>query len=270
MRARILFISLASFWVVMNVLLWRAEYGPRRTVGGSVPVELVWRRMLTAPDSSSLSVFHHGQKIGFCHWTTSVGEELSRLKADEGPPEGMVRRVTGYRLELEGNIAWEEFTNRVRFDCSLKLSTNQLWQEFTLRFNLRPTVCEIHSVADEQFLRLLVDDGVDGFERRIKFSELQSPETLLPELAGPLAFGALAGLRGLGGGRSVASLSDAIRCEARNDTIKLGPAQVRAYRLQARWLDRFQAVLWVSRVGEILRAELPDELVLENDQLANF
>ena len=45
---------------------------------------------------------------------------------------------------------------------------------------------------------------------------------------------------------------------------------MRAYRLQARLLDRYQARIFVSRVGEILRVDLPDEVVLLNDQLANF
>jgi len=45
---------------------------------------------------------------------------------------------------------------------------------------------------------------------------------------------------------------------------------VRAYRLQTRLLDRFQALIFVSSVGEILRIELPDEIILVNDQLTNL
>jgi hypothetical protein len=40
--------------------------------------------------------------------------------------------------------------------------------------------------------------------------------------------------------------------------------------LEASAADRYSAVLFVSRVGEILRMELPDGLVLVNDQLAGF
>src|SRR5438552_13877136 len=145
MISRAALILITVFWITMNVLLWRAEYGPQRAAGASVPPELVWQKMLTAPDSSSLSIFHHGAKIGFCHWMTSVGEDLSKLKGDEAPPEGMIERVTGYRIQFEGNLSLPDVPGRVRFDCNLKLATNQVWEEFSGRLNLRPTVWEVRS-----------------------------------------------------------------------------------------------------------------------------
>ena len=57
---------------------------------------------------------------------------------------------------------------------------------------------------------------------------------------------------------------------ARNDWLKIGHAQVRVYRLQARLLDRYQIVVLVSRVGEILRVELPNGLLLVNEALSNL
>jgi hypothetical protein len=35
-------------------------------------------------------------------------------------------------------------------------------------------------------------------------------------------------------------------------------------------LDKYQLTIFISRVGEILRVELPDEILLVNDQLAAF
>src|SRR5580765_1815800 len=154
MLSRFAFILITLFWLAMNVLLWRVEYARRSSAGSSVPTTLVWQKMLTAPDSSSLTILHHGKKIGFCHWTTSVGEELSRLTEAEAPPEGMVRQMSGYRIQLEGNLALEDFAGRLRFDSHLKLDPRQLWQEFDLRLNLRPTLLEIHSVAAEKTIHL--------------------------------------------------------------------------------------------------------------------
>jgi hypothetical protein len=45
---------------------------------------------------------------------------------------------------------------------------------------------------------------------------------------------------------------------------------VRVYRLQARLLDRYQIVVVVSRVGEILRVELPNGLLLVNEALSTL
>src|SRR5437879_928466 len=117
MLYRAAFIVITLFWLLMNVLLWRAEYGDRSPAHTPVPAEVVWQKMLTAPDTSSLTIFHHGKKIGFCHWITSVGQELSKLREEDAPPEGMVPRVGGYRIQLEGNLALPDFPNRVRFDC---------------------------------------------------------------------------------------------------------------------------------------------------------
>jgi len=79
MLSRITLIALALFWLCMNVLLWRAEFGGRDSAASTVPAAVVWNKMLTAPDSSSLTVLHHGKKVGFCHWVTSVGEELASM-----------------------------------------------------------------------------------------------------------------------------------------------------------------------------------------------
>ena len=54
------FILVTAFWVAMNVLLWRAEYGSRNA-GVPVPLDLVCRKILTAPDASAMSVFQDGQ-----------------------------------------------------------------------------------------------------------------------------------------------------------------------------------------------------------------
>src|SRR5436190_21743205 len=119
MLSRVALILITLFWLLMNVLLWRAEYTGRGSAGSGLPAAVVWQKMLTAPDSSSLSILHQGKKIGFCHWMTSVGEELSQLTAADAPPEGMVKKMTGYRIQLEGNLALEDSATHVRFDGSL-------------------------------------------------------------------------------------------------------------------------------------------------------
>ena len=47
----------------------------------------------------------------------------------------------------------------------------------------------------------------------------------------------------------------------------VGRTELRVYRLEARLLGRYRAVLIVSPVGEILRVELPDDLVMVNEAL---
>ena len=61
-----------------------------------------------------------------------------------------------------------------------------------------------------------------------------------------------------------------LKWEARNDRLTIGSNPVRVYRLEARLFDRYRAILFVSPVGEILRVELPDDILLTNDALSNL
>ena len=100
MRSRFLLLCIAVFWVTMNFLLWRTEYSSHAG-GEPVPAELVWRKILTAPDASSLSIYQHGERSGFCEISTSVEMEMAKLDEDKPPPEGIIARA-GYQIRLNG------------------------------------------------------------------------------------------------------------------------------------------------------------------------
>ena len=267
MAARSLLLLLTIFWVSMNVLLWRAEYGGRPGLESMVPAHIVWEKMLTAPDSSSLTIFHKGKKIGFCHWITSVGEALEKLSANETPPEGMVGKIVNYRLELDGNVMLDNSADRLRFDSHLTLGPDQKWQDVELRLNLRPSSWEVRSAAIEKKVRVSWQEETQKFERVFEFSELENPGALVAEFGGPFSAALLnaIGLPFTRNGNRAPALG--LQWEARHESIKLGHSAIRVYRLQARLLERFAIVVFVSRVGEILRVELPDGIVLANDQL---
>ena len=57
------------------------------------------------------------------------------------------------------------------------------------------------------------------------------------------------------------------RWDSRQDWLKIGSAKLRCYRLQTRVLEKHQATIYVSRVGEILRVELPTNIVLQNTRM---
>ena len=104
----------------MNVLLWRAEYGARGH-GVPVPVDLVWRKILTAPDASSLTVYQGAKKTGFCEFSTSVEQAMAALDEDQLPPEGLVKQA-GYQIRFDGNVSLGDFTNRLTFDGRIQFS----------------------------------------------------------------------------------------------------------------------------------------------------
>ena len=267
MLSRVAFLAVTLFWLTMNVLLWRAVSGSRETGTSAVPVKLVWEKVLTSPDSSSLSVIHHGTRTGFCHWITSVGEEWANV-SEENIPNGTTGAARSYRLRLEGGVIVPELTNRIRFEGSLKVGADHAWQQLDLSVTIRPVTWQIHAAAAEQTVKWTAQDGGDRFEHTFKFSDLQDPGALLGEFMGPFAGEWLAQTGRPPGAAGAASLNTGVNWEACEDTLWIGHAQARVYRLQARLLDRYRITLIVSRVGEILRVELPDDLVLVNDQLS--
>ena len=263
MISRLTFFLIAVFWVAMNVLLWRAEYGSRGS-GVPVPVTLVWRKILTAPDASSLSIYQDGERSGFCEFSTSVETEMAKLDEDKPPPEGVVT-TAGYQIRLNGNTSLGSFTNRLRFDGRLNFSSNRQWRELNLKLSSHTASVEIHSSATNQMVHLKITTDGNVIERDIAFADLEDANALLRTFAGNFS-GGLAGvldLPVLPQGSAAFALN--IRWEAHRDRLKIGNEPVSVYRLETRVLDH-PIVIYVSTLGEILRVELPDGLIATLDE----
>lgn len=258
------------FWGVMTVLLWQSEFGGGKKVGSHVSAAVVWNKVLTSPDVSSLTIYHKKKKIGFCRWAATIGELKPNTNQEPFAPEGLVTEFKDFALNVEGNVVIDEFNNRARFEMDLKLTTNHAWQEFHLRITIRPDAWEIHSVAAEQSLVLKGQDPDGNWEKVFKFAELKNPDRLVQEVAGPVAWMFLGSLGLPQSSKSLSGVSLGLKWEARNDFLQLGHSQVRVYRLETKFFDRFPIVLIVSRVGEILRLELPHNLHAVNEAFSSM
>jgi hypothetical protein len=254
MIPRLTFFFIAAFWVTMNVLLWRAEYGAH---GGeiSVPVELVWRKILTAPDASSLNVFQDGQRTGFCEFSTGVGTEMAELDENSPPPEGIAAHA-GYKIQMNGNVGIGEFTNRVHFNGQLQFSSAREWRELNLKVSSRLGTVEIHSLATNQTVHLKITSDGATIERDLKFADLQNPNALLRAFAGDFGGGFLGRFDLPGVPQNSAALAQNIRWEAHRDRLMIGREPVSVYRLETQVLQN-KIVIYVSTLGEILRVKLP-------------
>jgi hypothetical protein len=272
MGTRIWIGLVTAFWVTMGVLLWRAEFGSRGQPGSAVPASMVWQRILTAPDTSQLEIRHQTNRVGFCRWRPELGEEIApgdELLEDD-PVEGMVRRVVHYTIDFDGNLTLPDWPTRVRFSAMLQLDTNRVWQKFEAELTMRPDTYSVRADAVRKTIEVRVDAGGDRFNRVYQFSDLQNPQKLLHELGGPMLPAMVAAL---GVPLSTNQLNPASlgwRWEARSDSLLVGRNRVRAYRLHSRLVDRYDLTLYVSPVGEILRAELPGQIVLVNDAISGL
>jgi hypothetical protein len=252
MAARLFFFAVAVFWLTMNALLWRAEFGSH---GGDtpVPVELVWRKILTAPDASSLTVFQGGDRMGYCEFATSVGQEMSNMDADRPPPEGLAKRA-GYQIHLAGNVAFGDFTNRVKFDGRFQFSSVREWQALDLKISAHDFTAEIHSLATNQAVHLKISSDGGVLERNLTFADLQNPGAVVRALTGGGSefFSGLFDLPQL----AASPAAQKLQWRANRVRVKLGGDSVPVYRLETEVLGRTVTVD-VSTLGEILRVELP-------------
>jgi hypothetical protein len=271
MRSRIFFAVIAGFWLVMNFLLWRSQSGAHSQIGSAIPVEIVWDKILTAPDDSSLDIYDHEKKIGFCHWAATVGgatQALNQSLSEDYEPDGLIPQPSGYALSLEGNAAIFG-TNRVRFEMHLRLSTNQAWQDFHLNTKMRPTVSDIHAIAAAQKIMIKMDGGDGSWQKTLKFSDFQHPESLLEEFGGT-------GLLGFAGAanlslqkESITQAAAGLQWEAHEDWMQFGHSRVRVYRLETEFFGQ-HLYIFTSRVGEILWVEAPDKLTFRNEAFSHF
>ena len=272
MRTRLWIAVVTVFWLVMSVLLWRSEFGHHRPFASTVPAPMVWQKMLTAPDASNLEIWHGTNRVGYGRWRSDVGQEIATgaLLSEDDPIEGLVPRLAYYTLDFDGNVTLPDFPGRVRFSLALRLDTNRVWQTLDARVMLRPDAYELSVNAPAETARVHVDAGGDRFDRVFRFADFQNPQKLLQEFGGPMMpmMAASLGVPLATNQFSAASLG--LHWEARNDFIMAGRNRVRAYRLQARLFDLHRITFFVSPVGEILRAELPGNLILVNEALAGL
>jgi hypothetical protein len=263
MLPRVTFLSIAAFWIAMNILLWRSEYGSRGS-GIPVPVDLVWRKILTAPDASPLTVYQGGQKNGFCQFSTSIEQAMAALN-EELPPEGTVGHA-GYQIRFDGNISLGEFTNRFKFGGRLHFSSFHVWRELSLKISAHGAAVEIHSTATNQTVHLKITGDGAVIERDFTFADFQNPNTLLRTFAGDFGGGLLGDLDLPAVPQTATALASNLRWEAHRDRLMVGRESVSVYRLETRVLDH-PIVIYVSTLGEILRVELPGGMIATLDQM---
>lgn len=244
----------------MNGLLWRAEFGSR---GGDteVPAVLVWRKVLTAPDASSLSVYQNGDRMGYCEVSTSLGQQMASVDVDKPPPEGLAKQA-GYQIHFAGNISFGDFTNRLKFDGTVQYATPRQWRELRLRVTSRLSAVDIYSQATNQSLHFRISNEGVVLERDLKFADLHNPASILRTFlddfgGGLLNFIELPELPPAGG--------QGVEWQAVRTRMKVGTETLPVYRVETFALG-YKVRIFISTLGEVLRVELPGDIVARIDQ----
>jgi hypothetical protein len=271
---RLVLLVLALFWGVMTYLLWRSEYGGAGDFGSPLPVDVVWQRMLTAPDDSALEIRHGRDRIGRVVWAPNVGQELAAGKVDDLAQEGRVLAATHYSIDLDGLVQPVPDERGYRLTSQVRFATNNAWEAFSLRVSQRPDRWLINADATNRTVELsLLQDGAE-LARTFTFDELARPDKLLAEFGAPwaaaLLAGALPGGALTGAGFAPERLAAGIKVDARQDWFEIGNSRLRAYRLRLQLSENLRVTIFLSRAGEILRAEFPDHWVFINEKFLGY
>jgi hypothetical protein len=264
MIARLTFLGITAFWITMNVLLWRMEFGPQHD-DMPVPLALVWGKILTAPDASSLSIYQNNIRMGYCELATDVGQEMAKFDADKPPQEGAFSQ-TGGQVHLAGNMAVGDFTNRVKFDARVQFNPVREWQELTLKVTFHGTIVEFHSLATNQTVELkITGEGEPAITRTLAFADLKNPATVIHIFTGNLMDGLLGEMDFPALAAAPASPGPWV---GRRTRLKIGAEFVPVYQLETRLLDR-AITIDVSTLGEILQVDLPGNITARIDALSH-
>jgi hypothetical protein len=263
MRPRLFFLAVTLFWLAMNYLLWRSQTAGQSVFGSALPAEAVWDKILTAPDNSPLDIYDHEVKTGAGRWTAGLADSpllSSQILAEAYQPGSPGQKLTGYTLSFEGSLLYKS-NNDVRFQIAFALDTNKVWQDFRFHAAMRPRTWDVHALAGSEKVILKITEGQTAWDKTWTFAELRDPQTLFGEVGGPFALGVL------GLNQSLPGVSrQGIEWDAHEDHIRLGGVSVRAYRLDTFILGQ-RVEIFVSRVGEILRVDLPRKISLRNQAL---
>lgn len=262
------FAVIALFWVVMNGLLWRSEFGSGSSLAASVPASLVWEKILTSPDDSALSINQHGKRLGYLRIRPRVNDGTAAGQVEnENQPEGMVRKVSEYSVGTEGSFMSDLIGRSVRFETDFVVASDLSWKRFRAAAFMRPSRWEVKVNAQERELWLQSSDGDSEWIHRFELDELRNPQRLLAQVDSPIAAALLPQFLTPLASTNSSDVSLGLKWEARYEWLRIGRNRVRIYRLEAHLLDRHRITVLVSRVGEILRVELPGEFRLINDVL---
>ena len=278
MARKLPFALIALFWLTMNALLWRSEFAGKE-IGAATPVSLIWQKILTSPDDSGLAVNFGGERVGYVRWAPNIGEETAtgKIGNEETELEGRVKKLTGYTIHSDGNFILPEGGGRVRFDLDAKFAPDDEWTEWTLRGVQRPNAWSISANRKQETIELGLGEGRNAVKQTFRFADFQNPGKLIDELGVAAELPAAAALlpslttipRGINS-TNAAALSLGLNWEGRQDWLEMGHSRVKVYKLRARLLDKYEVVVMVSRVGEILRVELPGDMTLVNEALINL
>ena len=277
---RLWLVLAGCFWVGMNVLLWRSEYGGGST-GTPLPVSNVISKVLETPDPSELEIYYQNERVGNCRWMVSQlsGSEEEPEPEDEVDLEaaemsGLIKNIKSFAINLDGHLQWQREARRVRYMLNVILTPDWKWKTLDAKVCFRDQWFHVHSRQAEGTVAFEFEQGPAKWESEITFEQLKHPETLLEQWLpeNPLLVGLAAPLQAQvkafagDGSDSVAGLpSLENNWKAYSDWLTIAHSRMRVYRMEHALEDKPNISVTINRAGEILTVTLPQRILIKNE-----
>lgn len=276
MQQRIILGSVTFFWLVMNILLWRWEYSDQRP-GQEVEAASVWQKILRSPDLAYLDIYKKNRwrrPLGSFRWSSEIVDTDFINTTSGATLDGMIRKATGYSIEISNGYLDLPELPRIRYKLQLDFDANIKWKTLRIDFRQVPVIATVSSTATNNTAEFNIDTGEQVTTRIVPFADLRQPSKVAA-LSVELFTGSKQAapwveylLQGLNPAAQLNYSAD-LEWKARYDWLPQVSSRIRVYRLEANLSGSKLLTIYVSRVGEILRIELPNEIVIRNRNFYN-
>jgi hypothetical protein len=277
---------IVGFWLWMNFLLWKTEFAGNASWAGSGSPARVLAKVLQSSDSSHLEISQGGKRLGHGRWSATLISETAPVVNDSDEPlEGSVGTIEAYTIDFDGNISVPGLGGLIRFNSHLRFDTNLTWETFHVGFNLKPDFYEVRLSRLEQEISFRATSAEETIlERKFSMAQLSNPAFLSQELgaAAPLLlamplmksfpFPAPGQTNAGNAPASPGSTSQTLQLKwkARDTFLQFGNSRIRVHQVETMLLEKHPVRLWISKAGEVLRAELPNQILVKNESFSNF
>lgn len=276
MQQRFILGSVTLFWLVMNVLLWRWEYHDQKP-GAEVPVAMVWQKILRSPDLAYLDIYKKNRwrkPLGSFRWSTEIVDAGFVSTGSGAVLDGMIRNAAGYTIDISSGYLDLPELPRIRYKFQVEFDANYKWKNLRLDYRQAPLSATISSTATNDTAEFSVDTGALTTTRTVPFSDLRQPSKLAAlsvelftgsKKAAPWVDYLLQGMNPT----AQLNYSANLEWKARFDWLPQVSSRIRVYRLEANLPGGKPIAIYTSRIGEILRIELPNDIVIRNRNFYN-
>lgn len=259
MLGRVIAIGIVAFWLVMMTLLIRSELLHTDPLSYSVPIATVMQKMFEGEESSDLTIFYQGKRVGTCSFQVTKDRSTN-------PPQYSVKSELTLDFEMLGrSIRLRSWTDSA-FDKGYQM-TRFLSQTTTgdTRIDLKG---DLASRLVE--FELKMGNGVTE-KHTLPFSSI--------EQMGPI--GAL-GLFGMGGLHASGTTTGPKETPSwlnlnpgggpttvvQDTPLRVGNEKLQALMVHTRYDDSLWSKVYVSPVGEVLKVETSFGVMMWSSQLA--